>query len=107
MSVYTRPLSDSPNRTRRLSFVCVSSDGTREEPPLTLDTILTELKAERDRLNQAIAALEGATPTGGRSKKARNTEKPRRRRMSAAARKRLSEAKRKWWAERKKKTKGA
>ena len=25
---------------------------------MTLDTILTELKAERDRLDQAIAALE-------------------------------------------------
>jgi septal ring factor EnvC (AmiA/AmiB activator) len=73
---------------------------------LTLDTILTELKAERDRLNQAIAALEGTTATVRGRKKAHNIEKPRRRRMSAAARKRLSEAKRKWWAERKKKTKG-
>jgi len=74
---------------------------------LTLDTILTELKTERDRLNQAIAALEGATAAGRGRKKARNTEKPRRRQMSAAARRRISEAKRKWWAERKKKTKGA
>ena len=90
-----------------LSFVCVSPTGTREESPLTLDTILTELKAERDRLNQAIAVLEGTTAARHRRKKARNTEKPRRRRMSAAARKHLGEAKRKWWAERKKKAKGA
>ncbi len=83
------------------------SDGTREEPSLTLDTILTELKAERDRLNQAIAALEGATAAGHRRKKAQITERPRRRRMGAAARKRLSEAKRKWWADRKKKAKSA
>ncbi len=74
---------------------------------MTLDTILTELKAERDRLDQAIAALEGTTAAGHRRKRARKTEKPTRRRLSAAARKRLSEAKRKWWAERKKKAKGA
>ncbi len=74
---------------------------------MTLDTILTELKAERDRLNQAIATLEGTTAAGHGRKKAQSTKKPSRRRMSAAARKRLSEAKREWWAERKKKTKGA
>ena len=72
---------------------------------MTLDTILTELKAERDRLNRAIAALEGTTAAGHGRKNARKTVKPRRR-MSAAARKRLSEAKRKSWAERKKKAKG-
>ncbi len=83
------------------------SDGTRGEPPLTLDKILTELKAERDRLNQAITALEGTTNVSHRRKKARNTEKPRRRRMGAAARKRISEAKRRWWAERKKQAKSA
>jgi hypothetical protein len=74
---------------------------------LILDKILTELKGERDRLNRAIAALEGTTAARGTRKKAQNTEKPSRRRMSAAARKRLSEAKRKWWAERRKKAKGA
>ena len=74
---------------------------------MTLDTILTELKAERDRLNQAIAALEGTTAARQGRKNAQNTKKLSRRRMSAAARKRLSEAKRKWWAERKRKAKGA
>jgi len=83
------------------------SDGAMRGATLTLDAILTELKAERGRLNQAIAALEGTTPAGRGRKKAQNTEKPKRRRMSAATRKRLSEAKRKWWAERKKKAKGA
>ena len=74
---------------------------------MTLDKILTVLKAERDRLNRAIAALDGTAAARGRRKKAQNTEKPSRRRMSPAARKRLSEAKRKWWAERRKKAKGA
>ena len=105
--VYSSAVRYSESDARKLSFVCVSPTGTREESPLTLDTILTELKAERDRLNQAIAVLEGTTAARHRRKKARNTEKPRRRRMSAAARKHLSEAKRKWWAERKKKAKGA
>jgi hypothetical protein len=70
---------------------------------LTLDTILTELKAERERLNRAIAALEGTSAAGDGRKKAQDTEKTSRRRMSAAARRRIGEAKRKWWAERKKK----
>jgi len=74
---------------------------------LILDKILIELKAERDRLTQAIAALEGPTATKRRRTKGQTTGKRSRRRMSAAARKRLSEAKRKWWAERKKKAKGA
>ena len=60
-----------------------------------------------DRLDQAIAALEGTTATGHGRKKAQSTKKPSRQRLSAAARKRLSEAKRRWWAERKKKAKGA
>jgi hypothetical protein len=58
-------------------------------------------EAERGRLSQGIAALQGTTAAGDRRKKARNTEKSHRRRLSA--RKRLSEAKQKWWAERKKK----
>jgi hypothetical protein len=63
---------------------------------LTRDAILTELKAERDRLNRAIAALEGTTTAGHERRKAQKTEKPMRRQMSGAARKRLSRAKRKW-----------
>jgi hypothetical protein len=74
---------------------------------LTLDAILTELKTERDRLNQAIAAPEGTTSARNERKKVQITKKPSRRRMSAAARKRLSQAKRKSWAERKKKAKAA
>jgi hypothetical protein len=62
--------------------------------------ILAELTAERDRLDQAIAALRGkgntrtvtGKPDGRRGK----------RRLSAAARKRISDAQKKRWAERKK-----
>jgi septal ring factor EnvC (AmiA/AmiB activator) len=74
---------------------------------LTLDTILSELKAERKRLSRAIATLEGTTAPRHRSKRAQTNEKRRGRRLSAAARKRIGDAKRKWWAERKKKAKGA
>jgi hypothetical protein len=61
-------------------------------------SIIAALEAERDRLNQAIAALQrrpGTTVSG----------KPdhRRRRLSAAARRRIGLAMKKRWAERKKK----
>ncbi len=57
-------------------------------------TVIAELEAERDRLNNAIAALQGVrhSRTNGR-----------RRHLSAAARKRISDAqKRRWAAQRKK-----
>jgi hypothetical protein len=74
---------------------------------LSLDTILTELKSERDRVTRAIAALESlpAPFSVGRRKVSRGRKRGRRR-MSAAARKRIGQAKRKWWAERKKRVKG-
>lgn len=64
-------------------------------------TIIAELEAERDRLDSAIAALQGSqrrprTLLGkpdGRS----------RRRLSAAARRKIGAAMKKRWAERKKK----
>lgn len=62
--------------------------------------ILSELRAERDRINNAIAAiqsLDGAgraqtRPAGARPKRSR-------RRMSAEARKRLSDLLKKRWAQ--------
>jgi hypothetical protein len=74
--------------------------------------LLSELREERDRISQAIAAIEAlnstVTPGATRAVKA-GTQKAtavksvvRRRRMSAAARKRISEAAKKRWAERKK-----
>jgi len=70
---------------------------------LSLDTILAELKSERDRLNQAIAALEGVTRGTVASRAAAPAKRGGRRRgrLSAEARQRMSEAKKAWWAKRK------
>ncbi len=80
--------------------------------------ILSELRAERARIEQAIAALEAldtttaATPArrGRRpGATAKPGPKPRggRRNMSAEGRKRISEMMKKRWAERRKKAKAA
>jgi hypothetical protein len=72
-----------------------------------LASIVAELKRERDRLDNAIAALEGGSARRGRPP----GRKPRtgastgrrggRRHMSAEARRRISEMMKKRWAERK------
>ena len=64
--------------------------------------ILAELRAERDRLDRAIAAIEAVNSTGqrrvGRPPKA--ARKVRRRgRMSAAARRKLSRLLKQRWAQ--------
>jgi hypothetical protein len=68
--------------------------------------IITELEAERDRLDQAISALRGSLSarrgTGGPGKGRRG-----RRRLSAAAKRRISEMMKKRWAERKRAAKAA
>jgi hypothetical protein len=75
-----------------------------------LDTqeIVKELKAERNRIDQAIAALDGANTTAATvvtdEPAGNGTPTPRkRRRMSAATRKRLSMVMKQRWAERRKK----
>jgi hypothetical protein len=64
--------------------------------------ILAELRAERDRLDQAISALEAVNSTGrrsvGRPPRAAAT-RSRRRRMSGAARKKLSRLLKQRWAQ--------
>jgi hypothetical protein len=75
--------------------------------------IIAELRGERDRLEQAISALEGG---GGRGRRGRRPgpvpagpgrgRGRRRRRLSAAAKQRISEMMKKRWAERKKAAKG-
>jgi hypothetical protein len=62
---------------------------------LNLDTILTELKSERDRLGRAIAALEGTavSSTSIRLARAKNGRRGRRH-LSAKARRRMSAAQR-------------
>jgi hypothetical protein len=65
-----------------------------------LDTtqILQALKTERERIEQAIDALEGTRRASGRTRSAdANPLKPKRR-MSAATKKKISEANKKRWA---------
>jgi hypothetical protein len=63
---------------------------------MNVDGIIRDLRAQRDRLDNAIAALEGGNGRRRRS--------GRRRRMSPAARRRISAAMKARWAERRKKT---
>lgn len=72
--------------------------------------ILADLRAERERLDQAIAALEALTPGGtivrrGRPAKAAAVKATRggRRQISAAGRARIAEAAKKMWERRKRK----
>jgi anti-sigma factor RsiW len=74
-----------------------------------LDTgrIVAELKRERDRLSQAIAALEGQSPKAAAKRSVvphRATHsKEKRDHLTPAGRKRLSEMMKKRWAEKRKK----
>jgi len=70
---------------------------------MDIQTIVSDLKGERNRIDQAISALEGLTSTAprrGRPPKATTTG-GKRRRMSPAARKRISDAMKQRWAKRK------
>ena len=69
--------------------------------------IVSELKAERTRIDGAIRALEGLSSNGAATSKLPKqaiTHSPKRGHLSAAGRKRLSEMMKKRWAERKKKS---
>jgi hypothetical protein len=68
--------------------------------------IITELEAERDRLDQAIAALRGSL-RGTRGGLGLGRGRRGRRRLSAAAKRRISEMMKKRWAERKRAMKAA
>ena len=64
-------------------------------------SILAELRAERDRIDRAIAAIEGLNSTGRRraGRPPRAASIPRRgRRLSAAARRKLSRLLKQRWA---------
>jgi hypothetical protein len=64
-------------------------------------SIVRQLEEERDRLNEAIAALEGASrPARGRQR--RGSGRRGRRRLSAEARRRISEAQKARWARQRK-----
>lgn len=76
---------------------------------MDLQAIVAELKREREKLDQAIAALDGVSGRGGRRRgrppgtTATAGRRRGRRHMSAEARKRISEMMKKRWAERKRK----
>ncbi len=75
-----------------------------------MSDVLELLIAERDRLNQAIAVLQGPRRRGrppGSGKKVAPKKAPKRPRMSAEARKRRSEGMKKWWAAHRKAAKKA
>ena len=72
---------------------------------MDIQTLVSNLKVERNRIDQAISALEGLTSPSsvrrGRPPKAKQASPApgkKRRGMSAAARKRISEAMKKRWA---------
>ena len=76
---------------------------------MDMNRILAELRAERDRIDQAISALESVNSSGsrraGRPPRAVTTRR-RRSRMSAAARRKLSRLLKQRWAAGKMKPKG-
>jgi hypothetical protein len=63
--------------------------------------IIAELEAERDRLDSAIAALQGSASGRGRGRAAAKRADGRKHHLSAAARKRISDAQKKRWAAKK------
>jgi hypothetical protein len=63
---------------------------------MNTDAIITALKNERDRLNEAITALNGASRRGRPPGKKRH--------LSAAAKRKISLAQEKRWAEQRKKS---
>ena len=75
---------------------------------MDLRKVVSELKQERDRLDRAIAALEGISTADAIATKAASNptaKKAKKHGISAEGRKRLSELMKKRWAERRKKLK--
>ncbi len=75
---------------------------------MDIGRILAELRAERDRIDQAISAIEAVNSTGrrGAGRPPKAARKVRRRgRMSAAARRKLSRLLKQRWAQGKMKPK--
>ena len=68
--------------------------------PLDTEQIIAALKAERERIDKAIAALGGGSRAAGTTRGRRGP-----RHMSAEARKRISDAQKRRWAEQRKKSK--
>lgn len=77
----------------------------QREKIMDLKSIVEQLKSERDRLSQAITALEGAQTSTGRARRKVAKVNPGKRRLSAEARRRISEAQKKRWARQRKQKK--
>ena len=69
----------------------------------SIETILVQLKRERDRLDRAITALSGSQARTATKRTAARKRGP----MPATARKRLSALMKRRWAERKKRGKAS
>ena len=71
---------------------------------MDIHRIIAELKAERDRIDQAIAAIGSiSAPRARRGRPPGSTTKRRKHRLSPEGRRRISEMMKKRWAERRKK----
>jgi len=69
---------------------------------MTIDSIVAELRREKDRIESAIASLLGTKAPKRRGRPLGKATTKRKRTMSAAARKRISEAMKKRWAAKRK-----
>ncbi len=88
------------NRTAAGHQNCSPPASSCSMAPMDTKQILASLRAERDRLNNAIAAIESLDGTGiTQARGAANTLRRRRSRISAAGRKRLSDLLKKRWAQ--------
>jgi len=85
---------------------------------MDIKSVLEQLQTERDRVNQAIAALEilqGVSSAPRRGRPPKNPTQyggsvvsmPKKRTMSPAARRRISEMMKKRWAERRRRNRAA
>ncbi|HYN14394.1 MAG TPA: hypothetical protein VES66_01225 [Terriglobales bacterium] len=76
---------------------------------MDINRILAELKTERDRIDQAIAAIGNIGSSRARRGRppGKSTRKRRKHKLTPEGRKRLSDMMKKRWAERRKKAKAA
>ena len=71
---------------------------------MDIESIVNELKKERDRLTKAIEALLGTQQRKPASHATRGPGRPRKHRLTPAGRKRLSDMMKKRWADRRRKS---
>jgi hypothetical protein len=85
----------------------VQTSTNLQEGTLDIETIVEELKKERDRLSKAIAALEGEAPTAEAARVDGSDQDNRGKRtgvgLTPEGRKRLSDVMKKRWTEARKK----